>query len=133
MLSAQPSRQVAGDVRNNGGNSRPTVIFLHIPKAAGSTFSSVLEARFDPKRTFIVRDSVRDVERLKGLTEAERAQLQLITGHLPYGIHEHLSQPFEYITILRNPVERMISHYYYVLRSPDHYLYDRVTSQKMSL
>ena len=56
-----------GDVGNNGGHSRPTLIFLHIPKAAGSTFSSILEAPFDPKRTFIFRDPPADLERLKAV------------------------------------------------------------------
>ncbi len=67
------------------------------------------------------------------MPDAERGRLQLIEGHLPYGIHEYLSQPCEYITILRDPVERMISHYYYVLRSPEHYLYNTVTTQKIGL
>jgi hypothetical protein len=30
-------------------------------------------------------------------------------------------------------VDRVVSHYYYVLRNPDHYLHKRVTSEKMSL
>ena len=107
MLSAHSSRLAAGGVRHNGGHPRPTLIFLHIPKAAGSTFNSILEPRFDPKHTFAFRDPIGDVERLKALPQPERAQLQLIKGHLAYGVHEHLSQPFEYITILRDPVERI--------------------------
>jgi hypothetical protein len=67
------------------------------------------------------------------LPEAQRETLQLIRGHFTYGLHEALQRPFEYITMLREPVDRVVSHYYYVLRNPAHYLYARVTSEKMSL
>ena len=93
----------------------------------------MLAQRFDAKRTFTVRDPIKHIENLKALPAAERDQLQLIKGHFPYGIHEHLSQPFDYITMLRDPVERMVSHYYFVLRTPHHYLYETVTSKKIGL
>jgi hypothetical protein len=35
--------------------------------------------------------------------------------------------------MLRDPVDRLVSHYYYVLRDSTHYLHQRVTSEKMSL
>ena len=132
-LSGDPAAHATGRDKNNGSSSRPTLIFLHIPKAAGSTFDAVLERKFKGKPILTIRKPVQEIEQLKGLPRADRERLQLIKGHFPYGIHEHLSQPFEYITILREPVERIISHYYFVLRRPDHYLYDAVTSQKIGL
>jgi hypothetical protein len=50
-----------------------------------------------------------------------------------YGLHEHLPPPTCYITLLRDPVERAISHYYYVLRRPEHDLHAEVVSRRMSL
>jgi hypothetical protein len=35
--------------------------------------------------------------------------------------------------MLRDPVDRAISHYYFVLNTPSHYLYNEVTSRNMSL
>jgi len=35
--------------------------------------------------------------------------------------------------MLRNPIDWIISHYYYVRRIPRHYLYNRVVSQNMNL
>ena len=39
-------------------------------------------------------------------------------GHLFYGIHEFLPQGATYITMLREPVARLLSSYYFVLRRP---------------
>ncbi len=34
-------------------------------------------------------------------------------GHFWFGLHEHVSRPSVYVTALRNPVERVLSLYYY--------------------
>lgn len=42
---------------------------------------------------------------------------QVIGGHMPYGAHEFLG-PCEYVTILRHPVDRVVSHYYSLQEFP---------------
>ena len=44
--------------------------------------------------------------------------MQVVRGHLFYGIHEFLPQGATYITMLREPVARLLSSYYFVLRRP---------------
>jgi hypothetical protein len=47
----------------------------------------------------------------------QRAKFRLIMGHFQYGIHSFLPQESTYVTVVRDPVERVISHYYYLLQT----------------
>ncbi len=38
--------------------------------------------------------------------------IHLLGGHLPFGIYQYLPSDSRYITFLRDPVERTLSHYY---------------------
>src|SRR6202007_15669 len=40
-------------------------------------------------------------------------RMQVFKGHMPFGIHRRLPQPSTYITFLRDPVERVISAYFF--------------------
>ncbi len=115
-------------------NHPQTVIFLHIPKAAGTTLLRILDRHYPPAAIFSIgADSHTSIREFKALSEAERSKIRLFRGHLPYGLHTYLPQPSTYFTVLRDPVERVISYYQYILRTPGHYLYDIVMGQKMSL
>lgn len=110
---------------------RETLIFIHIPKTAGATFSAIL-ARLYPKQTYSIYGT-NDMAQFLQLPEEQRAQIALLQGHFAYGIHHSIPRPSQYITFLRNPVERVLSFYYYILRYSDIYLYDAVANGKMSL
>ncbi len=118
--------------KNNG--QEQTVIFLHIPKAAGSTFRQIIGRQYDPATIFILNVPDEETEaELKKLSIDQRKQLKVLGGHMPFGLHKLLPNPSTYITMLRSPADRIISYYYYVLRSPDNAHFNAITSQKMSL
>jgi hypothetical protein len=50
-----------------------------------------------------------------------------------FGLHKFFPQPCTYITILRDPVDRVISLYYFILRNPDNAVHNEVVSKNMSL
>jgi hypothetical protein len=53
---------------------------------------------------------------------------------MPFGLHTHFQgEESKYVTLFRDPVERIISHYEFVLRTPKHYLHDEVTSNNYTL
>ena len=116
-------------------NQRKSVIFLHIPKAAGSTLNKIVEKQYDSNTVFKIKGNCpqESINEFKKFTEAERKKIRLVSGHTPFGLHEFLPQPSTYITMLRDPVERIISSYFFVLQTPCHYLHEEVTSSNMSL
>lgn len=123
------------NVLQQGADQPGTIIFLHIPKTAGLTMVSILEREYPPDQIFLFRKRAnppRDRQAFLNESETFRSQLKLIRGHLAFGIHADLKQPSTYFTLLRDPVERVVSHYYYVLQNPTHHLYDKVRGMSLS-
>lgn len=115
-------------------NSNESVlIFLHIPKTGGRTLSIILRRRFKADEVWSVKAD--EPEYLEEFIAAgdKAEQLKLLNGHMAYGWHRYIKKPAKYITMLRNPVDRVVSHYYYVLGNKDHYLHDTVVDQDISL
>ena len=91
------------------------LIFIHLPKCAGTTLNRIIEWEYDPMRVFSI-DPVLFLWSYRKLNRwpADRlAKMQVFKGHMPLGIHRRLPQPSTYITFLRDPVERVISAYYF--------------------
>ncbi len=114
------------------------IIFLHIPKTAGSTFLSIFMREYRSANIFRLYGdktirSIDAIEKFKELPEHDRMKIEVLIGHMKFGLHEYMQQPVTYITFLREPIERIISHYYYVLRFSDHYLHDQVIAEKINL
>ncbi len=114
-------------------NSAKLFIFQHIPKTAGSTMHTLLDKRFD-NRLGIFASSHDDEEalRLRNLPEAERQAIDVLKGHMPFGLHRYMPRPAQYFTILRDPVKRIISQYFYIKKNVNNPLHDRLVSDDMS-
>jgi len=114
---------------------REALIFLHIPKTAGTTLNRIIEWQYSPFAIFTM-DPYRiraTAERLKQLPEARRRRLQVVRGHLSYGVHEFLPQGATYITMLRDPVARVLSAYYFVLRRPLNPLHWKLKRERLGV
>ena len=72
-------------------------------------------------------------ERLKRLPEGRRRRLLVVRGHLFYGIHEFLPQGATYITMLREPVVRLLSSYYFILRRPLHPMHRKLKKERLGV
>lgn len=101
------------------------LIFLHIPKAAGSTLHPVLERHYSKRIRYTLPPGQTD--RIESLSPGELQRIRLLKGHMPFGLHTYLQGRSRYITLLRHPAERVVSHYYYVKRRPAHELHQLVT------
>lgn len=110
-----------------------TLVFLHIPKTAGISLRDVILARMEGRPRFRILNPIDDARKLRALPAAQRAALGLVEGHLYYGIHEVLPRPCVYMTMLRDPVERVLSYYSFVREWEPHHLHRRVNDEGLSL
>jgi len=86
---------------------QPLIIFTHIQKTAGTSFRKrVVEANLSPD--VILAGSISSIAR--DLENSHR----FVTGHIPYGIHLLTHRRTRYITFLRDPLDRAVSHYYFI-------------------
>jgi hypothetical protein len=88
-----------------------TVIFLHIPKTAGTTFNSILSWLYLGRPSYWISPDDLHASEFKALPVASRSCLELLRGHMYFGLHEYLAQPATYITFLRKPIARVLSYY----------------------
>jgi hypothetical protein len=92
----------------------PFLLFMHIPKAAGTTLRSILDLQYGRKNviTYYNQPNEQLLENLDYLLRAGRHDYKALVGHFNFGVHEKLTRPASYITFLRDPVSRAISSYY---------------------
>ena len=109
-----------------------TVIFLHIGASGGSTLHPALERQYQAGASFTV-DSAKPITAFAELPWSERERVRLLKGHVTFGIHAFVRPPATYFTLLRDPVERTISHYYFVRRSRLHRHHHRVVTEHFTL
>jgi hypothetical protein len=113
------------------------LFFLHIPKSAGTTFNYILsrEVSFFSRYKIDGRKNVESIKKLKGYPEWRKNRLDVVNGHYPYGLHKLFTDKrcFSYIAFMRDPTSRIVSHYNYAKNSPEHYLYEKINNNKISL
>ncbi len=91
------------------------LIFNHLPKAGGSSLYQFFQDLFGEDRVFRFwsRTVTADTKTMESLTEEERAHFKVFQGHFKYGYHTLFQQECVYFGIMRDPIDRMISNYYY--------------------
>lgn len=138
--------------------SSPIILYLHLPKVGGSTFEKViyshlhtdqnnvidcfgdkfhliysgvyhfkpnLSAGFFKEKKFVLSDKVKNI--------LSRADLKAVLGHSWFGIHKYVNKPYTYITLIRNPIERIVSLYYHLQTWPWVKEWEPESSEGMSL
>ena len=119
-----------------------SLVYIHVPKCGGTSFGSALRLRyFYSQATIRLRESRALQQALypeaKGLDRIRREyqlrdillaqlmarKLQCISAHARYHpqLHSAHQSHSRFVTLLRNPVDRFVSHYYYLQgHHPDH-------------
>jgi hypothetical protein len=117
-------------------NQDGLIAFVHIPKTAGTTLNSILAHQYSPEETYEIMMrgmnwivprptilsrpliSFSKIRRLKSALRY-RHELRVIRGHFDLSIRKLLPANARFFTLLRDPVERAISHYYHYRRMTD--------------
>jgi hypothetical protein len=100
-------------------DSNELVIFLHVPKTAGTSLGQIICKQY-PQNVFydVTKNNIfpKGVEAIKDQVE----KTDCLFGHFLFGVHKYVSRPATYITMLRNPVEQVLSNFFSSLKHPDH-------------
>jgi hypothetical protein len=110
---------------------RPRVVFLHIPKTAGSSINRYFKHYLGSSRSggaVFFHDRMTAAERVDAMRRAERARY--IGGHFGGRMLAEMRRPDDVtFTFLRDPVARLRSHYLFDHNRPD----GNETARRLSL
>jgi hypothetical protein len=108
--------------------AQEVTIFQHIPKTAGTTMRSFLRAVVPPTEFLecVIHSRVTATGNIKtpSLVDPEidsfidqlwrsRNTVSCIAANLPFGLHGFIDRPARYVALVREPVDRCISYWYY--------------------
>ena len=86
----------------------PRLVFLHVPRTGGTTLHHHLAAHFAPNEICPERFS-----RLDQYRPDQLEKWRFFSGHFNADEIRRIPGPLFIVTILRNPIERLLSNYYY--------------------
>lgn len=92
------------------------LIFIHIPKAGGSTLHTIIEKQYKNNEIYGINGKCidNDIQKFIKSPIEKKNKIKCLKGHMPFGLHKYFKNQFQYITMLRDPIERSISEYYYL-------------------
>lgn len=111
------------------------ILYDHHPKCGGTSLRLYLQAIYPTEKTFIIdgNNPMASVRRFKALPRYERHSYDLVNGHLAHQLLDYTHPSRLAITVFREPVDRIISHYFYAKHTSHHYLYSKIHEAGMSL
>jgi hypothetical protein len=111
------------------------VIFLHLPKTAGTTLNRLIEWEYPLFEMYSI-DPVFfrwSSAHLWRLPARRLKRTRVFKGHMLFGLHKILPQPATYITVLREPIDRVISAFYFMRSYVLHPFYWKLRRENWTL
>jgi hypothetical protein len=101
-------------------NKSRDLFFFHIPKTAGASMQWVLSQKYGHGQI-----AARTWTELLLQDRNKLSNAKLIQGHFYGSVESVFGRSFSTFTMLRDPIERALSHYGHVIRDKNHYLHAR--------
>jgi hypothetical protein len=108
------------------GASEPpprTLIHLHIRKTGGTSLNSAIKHAFRPHEVFQLyadgdcEHGALDIASIDGISRLLAGfgldRLRYVNGHVPFGVHRLFSSSTKYVTLVRDPIDRVISTFFW--------------------
>lgn len=96
----------------------------------------VLDRHFAPQEILSINPYLRNQEArdvFLQLPLEQQRRIKLIRNHFSFGVHQGLNRPSTYITLLREPLSRVVSHYNFIRQWPKEVLHETVITNNLSL
>lgn len=108
-------------------------IFVHIPKTAGSTIRTLLAQNYLTSEMRAFGGQAENFDRFAQYIKNNINSFSLLHGHFAFGLGSFSKRPVKNFTILRNPVRRFFSDYFFATYYKDHNLHDKIKSGELSI
>lgn len=115
-------------------SKQPLLVFIHIPRTGGTSFWKILNDYYGHENcyriTAIHEDNPDEYDAYNEaiqLLENDTYKYDVISGHMRHWgvtLNEHSPRPIQYITILRQPADQVLSRYYKIIGLESHRKHD---------
>jgi hypothetical protein len=92
-------------------NESKPLLFLHVPKTAGSSVYSIFRTNLKPPELLKLHLDGKSLARLTALPRRQASRLRMLYGHVDVQLARQIVPLQQCVTLLRDPVDRLISFY----------------------
>lgn len=103
------------------------LVFLHIPKTAGTTLHTILRRQYSVENRFEIDalDLEASLTKYRSLSKDQAEQITLIHGHCADRLYDWIPAPYDVCAFFRDPIDHVLSSFAYLKRAtwnPTHHV-----------